>query len=41
MQTRPLETFFDFKAKIGQGSFGSVYKAQVKPNFRIFGVSPD
>jgi hypothetical protein len=39
IQTRSLEAVFDFKAKIGQGSFGSVYKAQVKPHNKIFGIN--
>ena len=36
MQSKRIEKVFDFVAKIGQGSFGSVYKAQLKLGEKIY-----
>lgn len=36
VQSKKIEKVFDFVAKIGQGSFGSVYKAQVKVGEKIY-----
>jgi hypothetical protein len=36
VQSKRIEKVFDFVAKIGQGSFGSVYKAQLKLDERIY-----
>jgi len=36
VQSKRIEKVFDFVAKIGQGSFGSVYKAQLKYGEKIY-----